>query len=121
MMILASAIMMAAAANAERVETASFNEVRVNVPARVRIIAGETYGVSINAQDSITAGAVRMNVKDGVLKLTTRDLDALDLDKETLCITIVTPIEPVLTVGREMNSTNVRNAFNIGDAIAKND
>lgn len=111
MMILASAIMMAATANAKRVETASFDEVRVNVPARVRIIAGDTYSVNVAAQNEMVASTVRYEVKDGVLKINSRDIDELMQSEESLHITIVAPKELKLTIGRDMEAMNVRKSL----------
>lgn len=102
MMILVSAIMMVANINAKSVETASFSEVRVNVPARLRIVAGDTYSVSISASDDQVANAIRANVKDGVLNLTTRDIEELGDAVHSLCITVVTPKEPTLTMGTDV-------------------
>ena len=101
LMILVSAIMMVATANAKRVETESFNEVRVNVPARVRIVAGEAYSVNING---VQENAIRVQVKDGVLTLNTRDLDALNNAENRTVITITTPSETKLSTGRSMNA-----------------
>ncbi len=120
MMILASAIMMAATANAKRVETASFDEVRVNVPARVRIIAGETYSVNVAAQNEMVASAVRYEVKDGVLKINSRDIDELMQSEEPLHITIVAPKDLKLTIGRNMEAVNVLKSFDEKKDVAAN-
>jgi len=99
MMILASSIMMALAACAENLNLKPFEGVNVNVPARVRFVYGDKYGVEIQAADSLTASAIRWTVKDGVLRI--RSIDA----EETLgdvCITVMSPVEPKLTVGRNM-------------------
>ena len=120
MMILASAIMMAATANAKRVETASFDEVRVNVPARVRIIAGETYSVNVAAQNEMVASTVRYEVKDGVLKINSRDIDELMKSEESLHITIVAPKELKLTIGRDMEAMNVRKSLDEKKDVAAN-
>lgn len=110
MMILVSAIMMVANVNAKSVETASFNEVRVNVPARVRIVAGDTYSVNIAAADNSIAQAIRADVKDGVLNLTTRNMEVLGETAPSICITVVTPIEPTLTIGRDVQVASTRTA-----------
>lgn len=109
MMILVSAIMMVANVNAKSVETASFNEVRVNVPARLRIIAGDSYSVNIAASDEHIAKAIRADVKDGVLSLTTRNIEELGEAVNSLCITVVTPKEPTLTMGADVLAAEVRN------------
>lgn len=110
MMILVSAIMMAITANAQRVETASFEEVRVNVPARVRIVAGENYSINIATKNEEVAKAVNCSVKDGVLCINTRDIEALDNDN-SVRITIVTPRELKVTTNRAMEAQVLRNTF----------
>ena len=69
LMTMACAMIMAAAVNASEVVTVEFNEARVNIPARVRFVQGESYGFSVAAKDSIIAKAVRCTVKDGVLRM----------------------------------------------------
>ncbi len=111
MMILVCAIMMAATANAKHVETASFNEVRVNVPARVRIVAGETYSVNIAAENELVANAVKVEVKNGVLCINTRDIDALGEKGENIYITIVAPCDPKLSSSRDMETKVLRDTY----------
>lgn len=121
MMILVSAIMMVATANAKRVETSSFNEVRVNVPARVRIVAGETYSVNISSINENVADMVNCSVDNGVLKIATRDIESLTDNNDKLFITIVTPTEPKLTVGRSMEQVTLRSSFSDKKELANND
>lgn len=104
-MILASAIMMAAATQAKPIETPSFEEVRVSIPARVRIVAGDSYSVNVTAKNEHTANAVRCQVEQGVLKINTRDIDALDGNAQSLRITIVTPNMPRLSTARNLLTT----------------
>lgn len=110
MMILVSAIMMATIANAQQVETTSFDEVRVNVPARVRIVAGENYGVSIATKNEEVAKAVNYDVKNGVLNINTRDIEAL-ADENAIRITIVTPHKLKVTTNRFMETRVLRDTF----------
>ncbi len=98
-MIMASAIMMSLAANAESAELIPFEGVNVNVPACVRFIYGEEYSMDVQATDSLTASAIRWTVEDGVLKI--HSLGETESMKD-VCITIVSPTEPKLTVGRNM-------------------
>ncbi len=100
-MILVSATIMALTAEAGNTEVKPFEGVNVNVPACVRFVYGETYGVDIQATDSMTISAIRYNVQDGVLKI--RSIDGADKSAENVCITIVSPQEPTLTVGRHMD------------------
>ncbi len=107
MMILVSAIMMAFTAKAENMDLKPFEGVSVNVPARVRFVYGETYGVDIQATDSLVASGIRWDITDGVLKI--RSIDD-ETELENVCITIVSPVEVKMTVGRnmEMKETNRR-------------
>lgn len=111
MMILASAIMMAAAANAKRVETESFNKVMVNVPARVRVVPGDTYSVNIATSDSILAQSLRVNVENGVLNIMPdARLDNRESDSN-LRIIIVTPVEPQVMAGRDCMAKTICNTY----------
>lgn len=113
MMILVCVMMMATTANGKNEvnETASFDEVRVAVPARVRVVAGETYSVNVTAQNDLVASTVRCTVKGGVLSISSQYVDGLIANEEPLCITIVAPKDVKLTTSRNMEAKNVRNAF----------
>lgn len=99
-MTLASAIMMVAAANAEINNTAAFNEVKVSVPARVRVIKGEKYGVTVKAEEDFQASVVKYTVEDGKLLLTTNDETMFEQDKPSVLITITTPEDVNVTTSR---------------------
>ena len=101
MMILVSAIMMAAAGYAKNVETKPFEGVRVNVPARVRFISGDSYEMGVRSTDSIAAQNILWSIENGVLTIRSRyEVPASD-EMPEVCITIVSPVEPKLTVGRD--------------------
>ena len=111
MLIMASAIMMAAAANAKRVETESFDKVLVNVPARVRVVPGDTYSVNIATSDSILAQSLRVNVENGVLSIVPdARVDASNSDAK-LRIIIVTPVEPRVMAGRDCLARTICNTY----------
>ncbi|MCD7721390.1 MAG: DUF2807 domain-containing protein [Prevotellaceae bacterium] len=105
MMILVSAIAMSLAANAESTDLTPFEGVNVNVPACVRFVYGEEYSMDVQATDSLVASAIRWTVKDGVLKIHSVDSSESISD---VCITIVSPQEPKLTVGRNMEMRPTR-------------
>lgn len=112
MMILASAIMMAAAANAKRVETESFNKVLVNVPARVRVVPGDTYSVNIATSDSLLAQSLRVDVENGVLHITPDVKANASADSDAnLRIIIVTPVEPQVMAGRDCLAKTICNTY----------
>ncbi len=95
-------------AGAENMNVNPFEDVNVNVPARVRFVYGETYGVDIQATDSLAASGLRWSVKDGVLKI--RNIDANE-ELNDVCITIVSPKAPKLSVGRNMEVADTNRAF----------
>ncbi|MBQ8969001.1 MAG: DUF2807 domain-containing protein [Bacteroidaceae bacterium] len=106
MMIMVSAIMMVAAGYAKNVETKPFEGVKVNVPARVRFVNGDNYELGVRSTDSITANNIQWSVEDGVLKIHPKFADT-EGDYSELCITIVSPVEPKLMVGRNFEVTTV--------------
>ena len=108
MMIVVSAIMMVATVYAkEHVEMKPFEGVNVNVPARVRFINGENYEMGIRSTDSVTAKNIKWTVENGVLNISSR-YELTEEDKANICITIVSPIEPKLTVGRNLEVASSR-------------
>ena len=111
MLIMASAIMMAAAANAQRVETESFNKVMVNVPARVRVVPGDTYSVNIATTDAEFANSLQVNVKDGILNIAAGAKDGRVESDSTLRIIIVTPVEPKVVAGRDFHVQTLQDTY----------
>ncbi len=99
MMMMLTAIMMTVSLNAKNENVAPFEGVKVNVPARVRFVYGTEYSVNVQAADTLVASAIRWTVKDGVLKINTLDANE---DLGNVCITIVSPNEPAVSVGRNM-------------------
>ncbi|MCD7720852.1 MAG: DUF2807 domain-containing protein [Prevotellaceae bacterium] len=99
-MILATALTVSLAAAAETKGVTPFEEVSVNVPARVRFVQGDTYALDIQAADSLATAGVRWNIEDGVLRISS--VTPAEQQSESLCITVVSPEEPTLKVGRQM-------------------
>jgi len=99
MMILVSAIMMVATGYAKKnVETKPFEGVNVNVPACVRFVNGDNYEMAVRSTDSIAAQNILWSIENGVLNIRSRR-EVTESDKANVCITIVSPVEPRLTVG----------------------
>lgn len=107
LMIMASAIMMVAGAIAKNVETKPFEGIKVNVPARIRIVSGDNYEMGVRSTDSIAARNILWSIENGVLNIRTRHEVETD-ENPNLCITIVAPVEPRLTVGRDFEVTDVK-------------
>jgi len=100
MMILVSAIMMVATGKTKNVEMMPFEGVDVNVPACVRFVNGENYEMGVRSNDSIAAQNIEWSIENGVLKIRSRH-EVTDNRQTNVCITIVSPVEPKLTVGRD--------------------
>ncbi len=120
MMFVAAMVIATASANASvnefnayegesiQKETEAFSMVSMNIPARVRIVAGDEYSVSVSAENIFVAEAINLNVKNDVLCISTRDIEALGDGVESLVITIVSPTLPAFTTSDEMESTVIR-------------
>lgn len=117
MMILVSTIMMVATANAKNVETKPFEGVDVNVPVCVRFINGQNYEMGVRSTDSIAARNILWSIENGVLKIRSRRTVSEDNQKSNVCITIVSPVEPKLTVGRNFEVSSLKGRKDV--AMAK--
>lgn len=119
MTIMASAIMMAAAAhvNAENLEIKPFNEVKVSVPANVRFVYGEKYSMNVRSSNSIAEKALSWQVTNGVLSISSQD----ELEIENLRITIISPTLPELKAGNNVEIKENKKAETTSREIAMTD
>ncbi len=102
-MTMVAALIMIATANAsnnstenitsEAMKLAPFHEVNVNVPARIKLIHGEGYGVVASAANQSDTTLLDYQVKDGVLYISTESLDMLRASGRGTVITVITPNE----------------------------
>lgn len=99
-MTLVSAIMMVATANAEIKNVTAFNEVNVNVPARVRVIKGNFYGIMVSSDNEQLSKAVNYSVEDGILKISSYDESVMEGNSKEMIITVTTPEDANLSTGR---------------------
>lgn len=105
MMMVGAAMMSASSFAVETSNVMPFEDVRVNVPVRVRFVQGEDYKVDVESADALAASGIRVTVKDGVLRITS--IDANDVQSEVF-VTIMSPVEPRLSVGRNMEVKPVK-------------
>ena len=117
MMILVSAIMMVASSYADNVETKPFEGVDVNVPVRIRFVNGQNYEMGVRSNDSIAARNILWSIENGVLKIRSRRSMTEDDQNANVCITIVSPVEPKLTVGRNFEVSSLKGRRDV--ALAK--
>jgi len=112
-MTMVSAIMMVATMNAENVATEAFTETKVNVPARVRFVKGETYSFSVESENKIVAESVKAAVKNGILSFSLANgLSMEEASENDLTIVITAPGMPDFKTSRELKATNVKKADN---------
>lgn len=101
-MIMASAIMMAATLNAEPQSIEPFDKINVEVPARVRVVQGNQYSIQVVSADKKSHDVV-YSVENGVLKISTNNSNKLNESPRNTVITIITPADDaIVTTGSEM-------------------
>ena len=84
-------------------ETAEFTATQLNVPARIRFIEGEKYGVRVSSNNSELVKTISCNVQNGVLSVNYKhDMDLEQYNDLSVVITIVTPQMPKVKVGRDL-------------------
>ena len=103
-MLFVAAMMIMINANAEISNIAAFNEVKVNVPARVRVIKGGEYGIHLSAEDSLLTSAIRYSVTNGTLSINSIDESMLMADGREVVITITAPEAPTFKTGRDFEA-----------------
>lgn len=72
---------------------APFTEVNVNVPARIRVIQGDDYGVLASTAYAYDTTMLDYDVKDGILYIRTACPDMLSASGRGTVITIITPAD----------------------------
>ncbi len=96
-MTFVSTLMFTLCASAMTAETEAFSEVKVSVPVRIRLVQGEAYDVSVRSQNEVALEGMRLEVRDGVLHI-----GGLSSSSADVCVTICSPEEPELVVGRSL-------------------
>lgn len=103
-MTMVAAMMMLATVNAnnettntanEPLKLAPFTVVNVNVPARVKLVLGEEYGVFANTADILDITQLDYHVSNGVLYISTDNADMLRASGRGTIITVITPDDGV--------------------------
>ena len=101
MMTLVAAIMIYGSVKAEIKNVEAFSEVKVSVPARVRVIKSDEYGISLSSEDTLLTSSIRYNVENGMLSISAVGESASLSEDGGLLITITTPERPSLKAGRD--------------------
>lgn len=75
----------------ETLRLAPFTEVNVNVPARIKIVQGEDYGVMANTANGCDLNQLDYQVRNGVLYISTQSKDIMATQGRGTMIIITTP------------------------------
>jgi len=117
MMILVSAIMMAATVNAKSIETKPFSSVKLGVPANVRVLYGDKYTVDVRSAEPMEAENVKVEVENGEMKISLINGQA---NAETqMRIIITAPVDPELKASRDMVMKTVKRSSSDRDLAVK--
>lgn len=83
-------------------ETAEFTATQLNVPARVRFVEGDKYGVRVSSENKELAKTISCNVENGVLSVNYKHNEDLEQYNDlSVVITIITPKMPTIKTGRD--------------------
>ncbi len=87
--------------NANFTNVDAFNIAQIEVPARVRVIKGESYGLNISTLNKETEKSLRYTVTDGVLRFYANTPEALSNDP--IVINLVVPSVPEIKTVSNLN------------------
>lgn len=76
--------------------TAPFDKVHMDVAAKVRVVDGHAFGVSVRTSDKELAESIQVNVENGVMSITNKNGEVMEAN-DKLQITIITPNDPEIT------------------------
>ncbi|MDO4200858.1 MAG: hypothetical protein Q4D25_01850 [Bacteroidales bacterium] len=103
---IALVAVIAISANAKKVNTAVFNSVKVNAPVHLVIVPSREYSVNVTSQESGLSSAIAWSVKDGVLSISARDLEALEQANGTVDVIVSAPRGVDYQIGQDMQETS---------------
>ena len=104
--IIALAAVIAISANAKKVNTAVFNSVKVNAPVHLVIVPSREYSVNVSSRETSLASAISWSIKDGVLNISARDLEALEQAGETVDVIVSAPRGVDYQIGQDMQEAS---------------
>ena len=104
--IIALAAVIAISANAKKVNTAVFNSVKVNAPVHLVIVPSREYSVNVSSRETGLASAISWSIKNGVLNISARDLEALEQAGETVDVIVSAPRGVEYQIGQDMQETS---------------
>ena len=103
---LALAAVIAISANAKKVHTSVFNSVKINAPVHLVIVPGREYSVNVLSRESKLASTISWSIKDGVLNISARDLNALERSNGTVDVIVSAPRDVNYQIGYNMEEVS---------------
>ena len=103
---LALVAIIAISASAKKVNTAVFNSVKVNAPVHLVIVPSREYSVNVTSRETGLSSAISWSIKDGVLNISARDLEALEQADGPVDVIVSAPHGVDYQIGQDMQETS---------------
>ncbi|MBR6035420.1 MAG: hypothetical protein IKP41_00485 [Bacteroidaceae bacterium] len=103
---LALVAIIAISASAKKVNTAVFNSVKVNAPVHLVIVPSREYSVNVTSREAGLSSAIAWSIKDGVLNISARDLEALEQADGPVDVIVSAPRGVDYQIGQDMQETS---------------
>ena len=91
--------------NVSATSVESYNVAEIDIPARVRFIEGDSYGINVISLSDNTNKSIRYKVQNGVLRVYST---AEYVENGSVIINLVVPALPELKTAATLNTINVR-------------
>ena len=106
MILTLCAVVMSVMVQAQRVDTTPFDKVQVDVAARVRVVDGRHFGVTVRSTEKALAEDIQISVENGILDISSRGDYSATGDEETL-ITITCPFDVDIATTADFDAIDV--------------
>lgn len=115
MAMAAMMVMGATSASAKDIDTTPFDKVQVDVEARVRIVDGDKYSVSVRSTDKALAEDIKVNVADGTLAISSDNANLPEGESMVITITCPTDLDILTSYSYEAHDVETDNTLAIDD------
>ncbi|MCR5313886.1 MAG: hypothetical protein K6E54_09685 [Bacteroidaceae bacterium] len=92
--------------NVNVINVDAYNVAEIDVPARVRIVKGDKYGVNVIALDKTAEKAIHYTVKNGVLRFYSKAAE--ELNNGTVVINLVVPTTPEIRTASNLDTYSIQ-------------
>lgn len=105
---LAFCAIFAISVSAKRTSTSQFSSIRVDAPVHLVIIKGHSFSVNVASRNTELESAIKWTIKDGVLRLSTKDLESIEASNSPVHVIITAPIDVEYKVGKDLKEKVIR-------------